>query len=156
MSDIEEFIVQEVEQEIINKVPSSDAVYNSLLKKAGLDESNTFTTANYFPDVDVDTVPETQTQLVVNVRSLRSYFSSIVERIVAALPNYTYIRRYNFLVASDVWSIYHGQNTDRITINIYQLGTNRRIVAPYRIIDNMSLQILFSTPEMGYVDIEFF
>lgn len=160
MSHIDELIVQEVEQELVNRVPSSAAVYNALLKKVEVDESNTFTAANYFPDVDIENVPDSQLQLVVNVKSIRQYIISILEQVVdtviSLLPDYTYTKRYEFLVASDTWTINHQQNTDRIMVSLYQLGTDRQLIAPYQIINNMSLKILFSSPERGYADIKFY
>lgn len=160
MSHIDELIIQEVEQELVNRVPSSAAVYNALLKKVEVDGSNTFTAANYFPDVDIENVPDSQLQLVVNVRSLRQYiisiFNQVADTVISLLPSFTYTKRYEFLVASDVWTINHQQNTDRISVSLYQLGTDRQLVAPYYVINNMSLQVLFSTPESGYADIKFY
>jgi len=81
------FIVQEVQDELSDKVPSSKAVNNALAKKAGLHQSNTFTAANYFPDIDLKNLPITQERIVVNAKSLKTYVSEVVSNLSRDILN---------------------------------------------------------------------
>jgi 6-pyruvoyl-tetrahydropterin synthase len=198
------YIVQEIQDELVDKIPSSKAVNDALSKKAGLEQSNTFTSANYFPDIELNSLPVSQERLVVNAKSLKKYVSEVISKLSSEIINdatiqilhqdvivnitqniltnittevldsitptvvsdisanvssslkIPHIRRYEFLESADTWIISHGFNTDKISIMIFELGTNRQIISPFEILDNNNIRITFSKPTSGYVDIQFF
>jgi len=65
-------ITQNVTPDVYNLAPSSNVVYQALQDKAALDLANNFQSSNYFPDVNISTVPGSQVKLAVNVNSVKN------------------------------------------------------------------------------------
>lgn len=83
---------QEINADETSKVPSSAAVFKALVTKASLDQSNTFTAANYFPDVDLSDIPDGQLGIAVNAKSVKDYLDVIAatmqEEVITAVTDY--------------------------------------------------------------------
>ena len=84
-TELELALVQEISADETTKVPSSHAVYKALLKKVAVDQSNTFTAANYFPDVDLSDIPSGQLGVAVNAGSVKAYLDDIATTMQAAV-----------------------------------------------------------------------
>jgi hypothetical protein len=81
------YIIQEIQDGLIDKIPSSKAVNDALSKKAGLEQSNTFTSANYFPDIELNDLPANQERIVVNAKSLKKYVSEAISKLSTEIIN---------------------------------------------------------------------